>query len=70
MTRPLRPIGLFLLLLLLFPALSAFFNGLDTGFSGLAWWEWGLLALLPALVWLWLRHYSILGCRDACKPHR
>ncbi|NWG75860.1 MAG: hypothetical protein HXY24_14875 [Rubrivivax sp.] len=67
MSPRLRPIGLFLLLLLLFPALGIFINALEAGFSGLAWWQWGLLAALPGLAWLWLRHFSVLGCRDRCR---
>jgi hypothetical protein len=66
----LRPILLFLLLLALFPAIATFVQALRTGFAGLAWWQWVLLALLPVLAWLWLRHFSILGCRDACRPPR
>lgn len=66
----LRPLLLFLLLLLLFPAVSTSFTALQTGFDSLAWWQWALVALLPALAWLWLRHFSALGCRDTCRPPR
>lgn len=63
-----RPVLLFLLLLLLFPAITVFVQALRTGFAALTWWRWALLALLPVLAWWWLRHFSILGCRDACRP--
>lgn len=63
-----RPLLHFLLLLLLFPAVSTLFAALQAGFSTLAWWQWGLIALLPGLIWLWLRHFTIIGCSTACRP--
>ncbi len=65
-----RPLLLFGLLLLLFPAVSALFTGLRDGFATLAVWQWALVLLLPGLVWLWYRHFSRLGCRDGCAPLR
>lgn len=61
----LRPLRLFLLLLLLFPALTTLVRAWRTGFAALAWWQWLLIALLPGLAWLWLRHFSLLGCSGA-----
>jgi hypothetical protein len=66
----LRPLRLFLLLLLLFPALTTFFTAWQSGFAALAWWQWLLIALLPGLLWLWLRHFSMLGCRRDCPAVR
>jgi hypothetical protein len=63
-------VRLFLLLLLLFPAISTFVTALKGGFTALAWWQWGLLALLPGLAWLWLRHFSVLACHEGCRPQR
>lgn len=64
-----RPLLLFLLLLLLFPAVT----------SLVRWWqgeslgtlEWAGVIAFPVLAWLWLRYFSLLGCKDACKsPER
>ncbi|MGQ9684947.1 MAG: hypothetical protein ACUVT2_01395 [Thiobacillaceae bacterium] len=61
----LRPLRLFLLLLLLFPALTCLVAAWRTGFADLTWWQWLLIALLPGLAWLWLRHFSVLGLSGA-----
>lgn len=58
----LRSLRLFLLLPLLFPALTSLVAAWRTGFADLAWWQWLLIALLPGLAWLWLRYFSVLGC--------
>lgn len=63
-----RPLLLFLLLMLLFPAVSTLITAMQAGFKALAWWQWGLITLLPGLAWLWLRYFSVFGCRDACRP--
>lgn len=65
-----RPLFIFGLFLLLFPAVAALFTGLREGFATLAVWQWALVLLLPGLVWLWYRHGSRLGCRDRCSPLR
>lgn len=52
------------LLLLFFPAVSALFMGLRDGFATLAIWQWAHVLLLPGLVWLWHRRFSVPGCRD------
>ncbi len=61
-----KPLLLFALLLLLFPAIgsvAAWWRG-----DALDIWQWlGVLAF-PLLAWLWLRHFSILGCREGCVP--
>ena len=63
----LRPLVLFLLLLLLFPAVSVLVGAVRNGFGYLAGWQWLLLLLLPALAWGWWRHFSVFGCRAACR---
>jgi hypothetical protein len=63
-----KPLLLFLLLLGLFPALGVVVQVADEGTQGLAWWQWGLLAAFPILVWIYLRHFSRLACRDDCLP--
>lgn len=67
MSPRLRPLALFALLLLLFPAIAVFVQALQAGFAGLSWWEWSLIAALPALAWVWFRHFSVMGCRDDCR---
>jgi hypothetical protein len=57
-----RPIYLFLLLLALFPAIGVVVKVVEHGWQNLAGWEWGLLVAFPVLVWIWLRHFSVLGC--------
>ncbi len=63
-----RPFWLFLLLLLLFPATSVLVQWLSGEKDSLAWWELALLAAFPLLAWVWLRHFSVLGCREGCRP--
>lgn len=65
-----KPFYLFALLLVLFPAIGVLAEAWRDGFAHLAWWQWGLLAALPALAWIWLRYFSLLGCRDACAVER
>lgn len=63
----LRPLALFLLLLLLFPAVSVLVGALRDGFEDLDGWQWALLLLLPVLVWIWWRHFSVFGCGASCR---
>ena len=63
----LRPLVLFLLLLLLFPAVSVLVGAVRDGFEDLAGWQWLLLLLLPVLAWGWWRYFSVFGCRAACR---
>ncbi len=66
-----KPFLLFLLLLLLFPALTVLVDWLQGGQAPQAWWQWALLVALPALVWLYVRHFSLLGCGRGCRwPER
>lgn len=58
-----RPFLLFLLLLLLFPALSLVLPWLAGDGPAPSGWEWGALLALPILLWLWLRYFSIFACR-------
>ncbi len=62
-----KPFYLFALLLLLFPAIGVLVQALESGFAALVWWQWLLLVALPILAWVWFRHFSVLGCQDACK---
>lgn len=61
-----KPVLLFLLLLVLFPAIgsvAAWFRG-----DAMSLLDWlGVLAF-PLLAWLWFRHFSALGCRESCLP--
>lgn len=66
MTPRHKPFYLFALLLALFPAIGVLVEAFDTGIAALLWWQWLLLLALPALVWVWFRHFSVLGCQDAC----
>lgn len=63
-----RPLLLFVLLLLLFPALGAGIRWVNDAQAELAWWEWALLGSLPVLLGLYLRYFSILACRGHCRP--
>lgn len=67
-----RPLGIFLIWMVLFPAIATLARALDEGFRTLAAWEWALLAAAPIAFWLWLRNFSLLACRnvDACRPER
>lgn len=65
-----KPLLLFLLLLCLFPAISAAVRLAGEGVTAVAVWEWPLLVALPALLWIWFRHFSVLGCRDDCHPRQ
>lgn len=69
MSPRLRPLLLFLLLLALFPAIGVAVQVAGEGWAGLSFWQWLLLAALPLLAWLWLRHFSILACLadNPCK---
>lgn len=62
-----KPLLLFLLLLTLFPALSLLVHWLRDGQAPQTWWQWTLVLALPALLWLYFRHFSILACRKACR---
>lgn len=60
-----RAIGLFLVLLALFQSLPLAVEAWQARqWPGTAV-EWIRLGLLPLALWLYLRHFSILGCR-AC----
>lgn len=64
MSPRLKPVVLFALLLLLFPALG----------SVVRWWhgetldtlDWLGVCLFPVLAWVWLRYFSLLACRRGC----
>ena len=61
-----KPVLLFLLLLLLFPAigsLGAWLRG-----EPMSMLDWLGVLGFPLLAWFWMRHFSILGCREICLP--
>jgi hypothetical protein len=62
-----RPLYLFALLLLLFPAIGVLVQACERGLQSLDGWQWGLLVALPALAWIWLRHFSVLACLNSCQ---
>ncbi len=62
-----RPLYLFALLLLLFPAITVLVQAWELGLQSLGGWQWSLLVALPALAWIWLRHFSVLACLNGCQ---
>lgn len=59
-----KPVLLFALLLALFPAIGSLVAWVEgESMTSLDWL--GILAF-PLLAWLWLRHFSILGCKGSC----
>jgi hypothetical protein len=60
-----KPVLLFFLLLLLFPAAGSLVRWSEGESMGLLDW-FGVLAF-PLLAWLWFRHFSVLGCREGCE---
>lgn len=59
-----KPLFLFLLLLLLFPAIGSVVRWI--GGEALEFREWLGVIAFPLLAWLWLRHFSVLGCKEGC----
>jgi hypothetical protein len=59
--------ALFLVLLALFQSLPVAAEAWRTQRWPETWVEWARLALLPAALWLYLRYFSILGCRQCGK---
>ncbi len=58
-----RMMGLFLVLLALFQALPVAVDAWQVRQWPATVSEWLRLALLPGALWLYLRYFSILGCR-------
>lgn len=58
-----RAMALFLVLLALFQALPIAADAWQLRRWPDTVWEWTRLALLPGALWLYLRYFSILGCR-------
>ncbi|MBI5330353.1 MAG: hypothetical protein HZB71_07045 [Betaproteobacteria bacterium] len=61
-----KPLVLFCLMLALFPAITSvvhWFQG-----EPLSGWEGLGVAVFPGLAWVWLRYFSVLGCRGECQP--
>jgi uncharacterized membrane protein YhaH (DUF805 family) len=59
-----KPLFLFVLLLLLFPALGSLVRWIEGETPGM--WDWLGVIAFPLLAWLWLRHFSVLGCKEGC----
>lgn len=59
-----KPLFLFALLLLLFPAIGSVVSFIEG--ESLESWEWLGVIAFPLLAWLWLRHFSVLGCKEGC----
>jgi len=59
-----RLAGLFLVLLALFQSLPVAVEAWQARQWPDTAWEWARLALLPGALWLYLRYFSILGCRQ------
>lgn len=62
-----RVMGLFLVLLALFQALPVAADAWRAGQWPDTLTDWLRLALLPGALWLYLRYFSILGCRQCEK---
>lgn len=59
-----KPVFLFVLLLFLFPAIGSVVKWTEG--EPLGFWEWLGVAAFPLLAWIWLRHFSVLGCKEGC----
>ena len=59
-----RAMALFLVLLALFQALPVAVEAWQARLWPTTAVEWIRLALLPVALWLYLRYFSILGCRQ------
>lgn len=59
-----RLMALFLVLLALFQALPVAVDAWQARQWPVTISEWVRLALLPGALWLYLRYFSILGCRQ------
>jgi ABC-type transport system involved in cytochrome c biogenesis permease subunit len=64
-----RVAGLFLVLLALFQSLPVAVDAWQTRQWPDAIVEWIRLTLLPVALWLYLRYFSVLGCRQ-CRDDR
>jgi uncharacterized membrane protein YhaH (DUF805 family) len=59
-----KPVFLFVLLLLLFPATTSVARWIEGNALGI--WEWLGVIAFPLLAWVWARHFSVLGCEEGC----
>lgn len=59
-----RAMGLFLVLLALFQSLPVAVGCWQAQQWPVSATEWIRLALLPGALWLYLRYFSLLGCRS------
>lgn len=62
-----RLLSLFLVLLALFQSLPVAVEAWQTRTWPERASEWVRLALLPVALWLYLRYFSILGCRSCSR---
>ncbi len=70
MTGGCRALALFLVLLALFQSLPVAVEAWQTRQWPDSTGEWIRLALLPGALWLYLRYFSILGCRQCERPDK
>lgn len=70
MTGGCRALALFLVLLALFQSLPVAIESWQARQWPDTVGEWLRLALLPAALWLYLRHFSVLGCRYCAHPDK
>lgn len=40
------------------------------GTTAMTTWDWFWLALFLPLLYIYLRHFSVLACKDSCAPPR
>ncbi len=50
-----------------FLALVTLAHWWQAGFPAPTWTEWLALGTFPFLLWLYLRHVSVLGCQKGCR---
>ena len=63
-----RALALFLVLLALFQSWPVAVDAWQTWQWPDTAGEWFRLALLPGSLWLYLRYFSVLGCRQCDRP--
>ncbi len=70
MTGGCRALALFLVLLALFQSLPVAVDAWQARQWPDSAGEWVRLALLPGALWLYLRYFSVLGCRRCESPEK
>ena len=70
MTGGCRALALFLVLLALFQSLPVAVEAWQARQWPDSAGEWVRLGLLPGALWLYLRYFSVLGCRQCDPPDK